>query len=82
VVSVKEKVLLGQDQVSIQEMNESEPLLKVSKSGQMLSKRVSLSVTGINLEETFLPSRRQPAYRWHELDTGSYMELGNLSPRR
>ena len=68
-------------QVSIKEMNESDPFDEVSKTTTLLSKPKSRSNFGNSMAETFLLAMRQPALRWHDFDTGFCTELGNLSFR-
>ena len=60
-------------------MSESEPLVTHRNGLQTLSKRVVVSSTRMSLEETCLPTERQPVFRRHEPIAGFNMERGNLS---
>jgi hypothetical protein len=79
VVSVKEKAS-ERRQVSVVEMNESEPLKMCRKpSGDVQSVQITLRVT--RPAAIWLLAGWHPAYRRHEHNTGSCMERGNLSFR-
>ena len=54
---------------------------EASKSDWMMSKPRSSTCLGISVGETCLLPTRHPALRWRESDSGSCMELGNLSSR-
>ena len=45
----------------------------------MVSKVGFVQYSTINLEDTCLLSRWHPAYSWHELDPGSFVERRNSS---
>ena len=44
----------------------------------VMSKSGSQRCSEISLEETCLPTKWHPVYRWHELNPGFSMERGNL----
>ena len=79
VVSVKEKAR-KKCQVRVGKTSASEPLMKRRKP-KVMSKLGSIGCSGISVGETCLLPTRHPAFRWRESDSGSYMELGNLSSR-
>lgn len=79
VVSDLEKALGEGCQVCFEKMSASEPLMMHRKESKMLSKPGSPSSPGTSLKETCLLFRRQPVYRWHDLETGFGMERGNLA---
>jgi hypothetical protein len=60
-------------------MSESKPFDDASLSSQVLSKLRSPTSLRTSLEDTCLPSRWQPVYRRHELNTGFDMERENLA---
>ena len=79
VVSVKEKARLTR-QVGVGETSASEPLTKRRK--YMLSSKPRIGgCLGTNVEDTCLPTTWRPALRRREFDSGSHVELGNLSSR-
>lgn len=66
--------------VRFKKMNESEPLIKCRKE-QMASKPRGCRTLGINVGETCLPPTWCPAWKRHDLESGSCAEHGNLSLR-
>ena len=59
---------------------EYEPSMKCREHRRDVKTRRS-RWSGISLREICLLLKRHPAFRWHELDIGFYVELGNLSLR-
>lgn len=66
-------------QVSVEKMSASESSMTRRNGLQTLSKEVLVGNALISADDTCLRAARQPAYRWHELNTGSDMERGNLA---
>ena len=79
VVSVKEKTRQT-CQVGVGKTSASEPLMK-RRNCKLMSKPRGLRCFGISVGETCLLPTRHPALRGRESDSGSYLELENLSPR-
>ena len=79
VVSVKEKARKT-CQVRAGKTSASEPLMK-RRNCKLASKPGRLRCPGMSVGETCLLPAWRPALRWRESDSGSYLELENLSPR-
>jgi hypothetical protein len=79
VVSVKEKARQT-CQVRVGKTSASEPLMK-RRNCKLASEPRCACYLGISVGDTCLLPTRRPALRWRESDSGSYLELENLSSR-
>ena len=78
VVSVEEKAY-GIRQVGIKKVSDERTNVSVENVLWLVSKLGSRFCSKISLGDTCLLPRWHPAYSWHELDSGSFVERGNPS---
>ena len=78
VVSVEEKTY-GIRQVGIKKVSDERTNVSVENVLWLVSKLGSRFCSKISLGDTCLLPRWHPAYSWHELDSGSFVERGNPS---
>jgi hypothetical protein len=77
-VSVEEKAY-GIRQVGIKKVSDERTNVSVENVLWLVSKLGSRFCSKISLGDTCLLPRWHPAYSWHELDPGSFVERGNSS---
>ena len=78
VVSVEEKAY-GIRQVGIKKVSDERTNVSVENVLWLVSKLGSRFCSKISLGDTCLLPRWHPAYSWHELDPGPFVERGNSS---